>query len=110
MPRKTKKQKILARLHRLQLQTVRTEDEGSEIVTTPDTKPGESQLSLADSEPKVATQPKAKAITYSYSHVYSDVKKILILSALALGVEVVLSLTASNGYAKLALPILNLVF
>ncbi len=108
MPRKTKKQKILARLHRLEQHSVKSE--GSEVVSTPSPKPDVNQISLDGSEPKVATPPKSTVTTYNYSYVYSDVRKILILSALALGIEIVLSLTASNGYAKLALRYLNLDF
>ena len=108
MPRKTKRQKILARLHRLEQKPEKVFEESDGNQTS--LKIDQTQVSLEDSKPKESPQPKAKTTAYDYSYVYRDIRKIIILSALALGVEILLSLTASNSYAKLVLRTLNLDF
>ena len=45
-----------------------------------------------------------------YSYVGKDIRRIFVLTALALGVEIFLSLTGSSSYAKLVLRTLNLEF
>ena len=106
MPRKTKRQKILARLHRLEQKPEKDFEENAGDQTS--IKIDQAQISPTDSKPKEA--PQFKTAAYDYSYVYRDVRKIIIFSALALGVEILLSLTASNGYAKLVLRALNLEF
>lgn len=107
MPRKTKREKILARLRRLQN---RVEDETKPVVTQPSV-----QISL-DSKPKTLDtksqikQLESDTLTYDYSYVYKDIRKIIILTAIALTLEIFLSLTASSSYAKLVLRTLNLDF
>ena len=106
MPRKTKKQKILAKLHRLEQKTheppTRKESSSSQV------KLGSESLTLTNLKPKTSSEINTKKSEYDYSYVYRDVRKILIITTIALFVEIALGLTASNGYAKLVLRALNL--
>lgn len=80
MPRKTKKQKILARLRRLE-QAADTQSSTEEIISP-------RNISIKEESP---TNTK---VNYDYSYVYKDIRKILILSSIALSIEIALSLTA----------------
>lgn len=105
MTRKTKKQKILAKLHRLEQKT--TEAPRKKPISN-QVKPGNEGLTITNLKPEVSSETSTKKSEYDYSYVYKDVRKILILAVLALFVEIAISLTASNGYAKLVLRALNL--
>ena len=107
MPRKTKKQKILAKLHRLEKQSEKpTQDPSVSVEYTLK----ENKYSVEEPKSERKEKSALSKTIYDYSYVYKDIRKIIFISALALGIEVVLSLTASNGYAKLALRSLNLDF
>ncbi|MEX0616313.1 MAG: hypothetical protein WD231_00705 [Candidatus Woykebacteria bacterium] len=110
VPKKTKKEKILARLHRLQQKT----NEAS--FSTPLEVSDQKKIKLEESSPeqtptpKESPKPSSKQSLYDYTYVYKDLRKIFILSLFGFAIEIVLSLTASNGYAKLVLRTLNLDF
>ena len=106
MPRKTKKQKILAKLHRLEKET--SQGDIAKDSTENQVEVDSERLTLTNLKPETSFQTETKKSDYDYSYVYKDIRKILILTVLALFVEIALSLTASNGYAKLALRSLNL--
>ena len=107
MPRKTKKQKILTKLRRLEKQSEKPIQDPS--VSTEYTSK-EDQYSVEELKSEKKEKSVVSETRYDYSHVYKDIRKILLISALALGIEVGLRLTASSGYAKLALRSLNLDF
>ena len=106
MPRKTKKQKVLAKLHRLEQRT--HEPPTKKKSTSSQAKLGDAGLTLTNLKPKTSSEINTKKYEYDYSYVYKDVRKILIITIIALFVEIALGLTASNGYAKLVLRALNL--
>jgi hypothetical protein len=98
MPKKTREEKILARLRRL-------EKTQAESEATPAPTAGKSNFSLNDVE---KNKPSTSTTTHSsnraaldYSYVKKDLRKIAVLTVAALLVEFVLSLTASSWYAKL---------
>lgn len=106
VPRKTKQQKILSKLRRLE------QKPASE--TSTEVRPEISLEGLSTSavnlRPEATDQPTPKDDRYNYSYVYKDIRKIFILTAIALALEIILSLTASGSYAKLVLRTLNLEF
>ena len=106
MPRKTKKQKILAKLHRLEQKT--HEPLTRKEATSSHVKLDNEGLTITNLKPEASSEINTKKSEYDYSYVYKDVRKILIISTIALFVEIALGLTASNGYAKLVLRALNL--
>ena len=102
MPRKTKKQKILARLHRLEQRgedtnlpkTIESKEPAIRIDNQQDI-PIKPEPSISQPKQiKPATQTATQDNRHNYSYVYKDLRKIIILTVLALGVEVALSLTA----------------
>jgi hypothetical protein len=96
MPKKTREEKILARLRRLE-QSNETITEVSEP-----SAPTSSGYSLKNISPPTKSTPITSTSTeVDYSYVRSDLKKIAILTVAALLIEVALSLTASEWYAKL---------
>ena len=118
MPRKTKKQKILARLHRLEqkredISLPKTTDQVGPKIRIEDQQEIKIQPEPSITQPKetkLATQTATQDNRLNYSYVYKDLRKIILLTMLALGVEIALSLTASTSYAKLVLRALNLDF
>jgi hypothetical protein len=118
MPRKTKRQKILARLHRLEQKGEDATSPNTSKRVEPEVRIENQQKISIKPEPsiaqpketKVATQASVQDNRYNYSYVYKDLRKIIVLTVLALGGEVFLSLTASTSYAKLVLRALNLDF
>ena len=100
MPKKTREEKILARLHRLERENSQQLPPETNATQVEITKP--SGISLKQISPAKAQAPLHHNIeTVDYSYVAGDLKKTLILTAIALLFEIVLSLTASNWYAKL---------
>ena len=109
MPRKTRQQKMAAALRRLRKQARVQEP----IVTTPQKiqKPqpeaaiaqgyslGKLKVEKASERPKV----KVEAQRYDYAYVPSDLKKIILLSTLAIALEIFLNLTMRTEFAKLLL-------
>ncbi len=92
MPRKTKKQKILAKLHRLERETDQVETPKK---TTPSqVKVSSEGLTLTNLKPQAPSKISTKESKKDYSYVYKDIRKILILTVIALFVEIALSLTA----------------
>ncbi len=118
MPRKTKKQKILARLHRLEQReedtslpkTIKSKEPEIRIENQQDISIKPEPSITQPKQIKLSTQTTTQDNRHNYSYVYKDLRKILILTVLALGIEAALSLTASTGYAKLLLRSLNLDF
>jgi len=109
VPRKTKKEKILARLHRLEQQAETPASDSSvglqnryrEVVSSQD---------LIKQEPKIEKPLAAATSGQDYSYIYKDLRKIFILTAVAISAEIVLSLTASTSYAKLVLRTFKIDF
>ena len=112
MPRKTKKQKILARLHRLEQGAVQrlSSDEVSKVDSASLSVEPLRKDGPATAKIEVSQRPAPITLGNDYSYMYKDLRKIFILTAAALGVEIFLSLTASSSYAKLVLRTLNLDF
>lgn len=107
MPRKTKKQKILAKLHRLENQSSTLKEDTN---SPAEYKLGSNQIMVTEVKPEKIDRSAQLGTIQDYSYVSKDIKKIIILSTIALGFELLLSLTASNSYAKLALQSLGIGF
>ena len=112
MPRKTKKQKILARLHRLEQGAVQglSSNEVNKVDSASLSVEPLRNEGLLTAKIKAPQRPTPITLDSDYSYMYKDLRKIFVLTFLALGVEIFLSLTASNSYAKLVLRTLNLDF
>ena len=107
MPRKTKKQKILAKLRRLENQSSTIKEETN---SPTEYKLDTNQIIVNEVRSEKIDRSAQLGTLQDYSHVSKDIKKIIILSTIALGFELLLSLTASNSYAKLALQSLGIGF
>lgn len=100
MPKKTREEKILARLRRLEQGIPNPTLDNSEKPETRPSSTGYSLKKLAD-EPKPTSSFSTKNTEVDYSYLKSDLKKVAILTFGALLIQVALSLTASGWYAKL---------
>lgn len=84
MPKKTKQEKILARLRRLE------QVQSSDTSVSPSTEiPKISFKVPSDSQPSVSAMPSVSIQDYSY--VYKDLRKSLLFAALATLLQVVLA-------------------
>lgn len=109
MPKKTKEQKMASQLRRLKRQaqpkkrSVETETKRTQIkpAALPPTNYGLDDVKMGSSSYKKPLQTETQR--YDYSHVNSDIKKIVVLSIIAVTFEVVLSLTMRNEFATLLL-------
>jgi len=99
MPKKTREEKILARLHRLE----KTQTEGS--TPTPDGTVSKSTFNLADAARKETVSSPAAPTTgrqnLDYSYVKGDLRKIALFTIAALLTEFVLSLTFAKHLQNL---------
>lgn len=90
------------------------EDKGADTSGSseePKIKLGQPDLTLQSIDRQaVPTHTAVRNDRYDYAYVYKDLRKIFVLTSLALALEIFLSLTASNSYAKLLLRALNLDF
>lgn len=92
MPKKTRQEKILVQLRRLQQQTNR------EQKVSLDKVPSISSI-IKPLQPEKITSIKTEIVDYSY--VFSDLRKTLSFAFGAIIFELVLSLTALGSYVKL---------
>jgi hypothetical protein len=109
MPRKTRQQKMAAALRRLKKRTQVQEP----VVATPQkiqkpqpeaaTTQGYSLGKLKEEKALEKPKVKVEAQRYDYTHVSSDLKKIILLSTLAIALEILLNLTMRAEFAKLLL-------
>ncbi len=90
MPKKTRQEKVLAQLKRLQQQ--QNPSVTSSSATQPSVEKSTVSLNLKSLETSQNTQPsQQKSATYEYAYVYKDLKKTLIFAVLAVIFEFALS-------------------
>jgi hypothetical protein len=109
MPRKTRQEKMAAALRRLKKQAQTSEES---TPTTPKVKEpkqdiqthqGYSLDKIQVDKPSVKPPPRSETARYDYTYVFNDLKTIVFLSILAIGLEILLNLTMRLEFAKLLL-------
>ncbi len=106
MPRKTKQQKMAAALRRLKKKVETKKISSAEKSTTDINVPTASTYNLENlriKETKISGLGVAVSKVDNYSYLAHDLRKIFILSLLAIFLEVVLTLTTRTHFAKLLL-------
>lgn len=107
MPRKTRKEKLAASLHKLQRQLENPST--PEASTQSENIRPEGRISLKGL-PKVTFKNERVAIVdiHEYSYIARDLRKILLIAAGAILLEIALSLTLSSNSAKVFLRSIGL--
>ncbi|MEX0621919.1 MAG: hypothetical protein WD187_02915 [Candidatus Woykebacteria bacterium] len=104
MPKKTKEQKMAAALRRMK---IRIDQEKRPVPKgAGEKKPPATEYSIDQIKIKSPASPailRSKEARYDYSYIARDLKTILILSSVAIVIEVGLSLTMRLQFAKLLL-------
>lgn len=94
MPKKTRQQKILA-----ELRSLKKELQVPQAVPSNPT-PNSYQVNQERVANPITISP-VNAIAYDYSYLFKDLRKVAVLSTIAILIEVVLSLTLNIGFANL---------
>ena len=106
MPRKTKQQKMAAALRRMKKKVEAKKISPAEKSTTSVNVPTASTYNLENlriKETKISGSDVTVSKTGNYLYLASDLRKIFILSLLAIFLEVALTLTTRTQFAKLLL-------
>lgn len=107
MPRKTRQQKMAAKLHRMEKQLGESEPiEDDSIGSKKQDTDKPTSYSLRDIKLTKTEKFPEKALNTdvgTYDYVMADVRKIIVLSAIAVAAEIALSLTINSQFAKLLL-------
>lgn len=106
MPRKTKQQKMAAALRRMKKEVETKKTPPTEQPTTKVDAPTASTYNLANlrvKEEHISGPGVAVSKVGNYSYLANDIRKIFILSILAIFLEVVITLTTKTQFAKLVL-------